>query len=81
MKKMTLFARLLVSGFERVNQSVIWHRLPRRLGVFNLIVLRMKLRHSNLHDTRTPGKTRAMRLWRSTGSRTRNARCGACRAP
>src|SRR6185369_2309957 len=58
MKKPSLFARLLIDGFDRVNRSVLWHRLPRRLGVFNLIVLRMQLRQSNLYDTRTPGKAR-----------------------
>lgn len=58
MKKMSLLARLMIGGFGRINQSVAWHRLPKRLGVLNLIVLRVKLRHSNLYDTRTPGKAR-----------------------
>jgi hypothetical protein len=58
MRKPSLIGRLLIAGFERLNRSVPWHRLPRMLGVFNLLAFRVQLRAMNLHDTRTPGNAR-----------------------
>ncbi|XXT14600.1 peroxidase family protein [Sorangium sp. So ce429] len=47
----TLPQRLLIATFDLVNTFVPWHRLPRFIGVFNLLALRMRLRRENLHDT------------------------------
>jgi Animal haem peroxidase len=45
------FDGLLVAIFRRVNRSVEWHRLPKWIGVANLLALRVELRKHNLHDT------------------------------
>jgi hypothetical protein len=58
MSKPSIFGRALIAGFARVNRRVAWHRLPRLLGVFNLLAYRIQLRAENLHDTRTPGTAR-----------------------
>jgi hypothetical protein len=44
-------ARVLSGVFAGVNRVVPWHRLPRPLGLLNLIPIREKLRAKNLHDT------------------------------
>lgn len=56
-KKRSLFGRILIGTFERIDRNVPWHRLPRWVGVFNLLAFRIQLREENLHDTRTPGKS------------------------
>ena len=55
MSKPSLIGRALIAGFERLNRHTPWHKLPRMLGVLNLLSYRIKLRAENLHDTRTPG--------------------------
>jgi Animal haem peroxidase len=55
MTKPSFVGRTLIAGFARLNRRVDWHRLPRLLGVFNLLAFRIQLRAENLHDTRTPG--------------------------
>jgi hypothetical protein len=42
---------LLVSVFRRVNRHIEWHRLPKWIGLGNLLALRVELRARNLHDT------------------------------
>jgi hypothetical protein len=54
-KKPSLVSRTLLWTFARVNQRTPWHRLPRLIGIFNLMAFRDQLRAENLHDTRTPG--------------------------
>ena len=54
MRKPSFIARLILSAFTLLNRSVLWHKLPTRPGIFNLIFLRSQLRWKNLHDTRTP---------------------------
>ncbi|HEU4997172.1 MAG TPA: peroxidase family protein [Gemmatimonadaceae bacterium] len=58
MRKPSLIGRALIAGFTRLNRSVAWHKLPRLLGVFNLLAFRIQLRAENLHDTRTPGSAK-----------------------
>lgn len=55
MGKPSLIGRALIAGFERLNRRTPWHKLPRLMGVLNLLSFRIKLRAQNLHDTRTPG--------------------------
>ena len=43
--------RGLIFLFKPINALVPWHRLPKWLGVLNLIALRAELREKNLHDT------------------------------
>ncbi len=58
MSKPSLLGRALIAGFAAVNRRTHWHKLPRMLGVFNLLAYRIQLRAENLHDTRTPGGKR-----------------------
>src|SRR5687768_14777809 len=55
-KQPSLFGRILVRTFERINERTPWHKLPKWLGVANLLAFRIQLRDENLVDTRTPGK-------------------------
>jgi hypothetical protein len=48
--KLSLFQRFLVWLFKGVNRTTPWHRLPKWLGLLNLIALRDELRAKNLHD-------------------------------
>ena len=43
--------RLLIGTFSALNRVVPWHRLPKWLGLLNLVVLRDQLRAHNLIDT------------------------------
>jgi hypothetical protein len=53
----SIFSRGLSATFRSVNRVVPWHRLPRYLGVLNLLAFRDELREKNLHDTeRAPSK-------------------------
>jgi hypothetical protein len=54
MRKPSFIGRMLIKAFTRLNRRVLWHKLPTRPGIFNLIFLRSQLRWKNLHDTRTP---------------------------
>lgn len=58
MRKPSLFGRLLIGAYARVNRRKHWHKLPPTIGLFNLLALRIQLRAENLHDTRTPGNAR-----------------------
>jgi hypothetical protein len=49
--KLTFSQRLLVGFFHGVNRVIAWHRLPKWLGVLNLVAFRDELRAKNLHDT------------------------------
>ena len=46
-----IFDRVLIFFFRWTNRFIAWHRLPRWLGVANLIALRVELRQHNLYDT------------------------------
>ena len=46
-----IFDRVLIFFFRWTNRFIAWHRLPRWLGVANLIALRVELRQHNLFDT------------------------------
>jgi len=46
-----LFDGILVGVFGIINRKVEWHRLPKWLGIANLVALRVELRKHNLHDT------------------------------
>lgn len=54
----SIIGRTLIRVYARVNRRTPWHRLPRMLGLVNLIALRDQLRAENLVDTRTPGGRR-----------------------
>ena len=54
MRKPSFIGRMLIKAFTLLNRRVLWHKLPTRPGIFNLIFLRSQLRWKNLHDTRTP---------------------------
>ncbi|KAH8666352.1 heme peroxidase [Xylariales sp. PMI_506] len=48
---LTFGQRLLIWTFKAVNFVIPWHRLPRWVGVINLLALRYELRDENLYDT------------------------------
>ena len=50
-RQRSIFSRLLSAIFRVVNRVISWHRLPRWLGVLNLLAYRDDLREYNLHDT------------------------------
>lgn len=49
--KLSFTQRALVSTFKGVNRIVAWHRLPKWIGIINLLSFRYELRAKNLHDT------------------------------
>ena len=49
--KLSFSQRLLVGLFKGVNSVVAWHRLPKWLGILNLLAFRHELRAKNLTDT------------------------------
>ena len=49
--KLTFTQRALVGAFKGVNRVVAWHRLPKWIGIINLLSFRYELRAKNLHDT------------------------------
>ncbi|HZV70794.1 MAG TPA: peroxidase family protein [Saprospiraceae bacterium] len=49
--KLSLSQRALVGFFKGVNKVVDWHRLPKWIGILNLLSFRHELRAKNLHDT------------------------------
>ncbi|MEP6792686.1 MAG: peroxidase family protein [Saprospiraceae bacterium] len=49
--KLSLSQRALVGVFKGVNKVVAWHRLPKWIGIINLLSFRHELRAHNLHDT------------------------------
>jgi hypothetical protein len=46
----TLVDRTIVKVFKGVNKFVKWDKLPRYIGVFNLLAYRIELRSKNLYD-------------------------------
>lgn len=44
-------ARILIWIFKGVNKLVAWHKLPKIIGVINLLAFRDELRAYNLYDT------------------------------
>jgi len=49
--RLSLGKRLLIGGFSVLNRVVPWHRLPKWMGLLNLVALRDQLRANNLVDT------------------------------
>ena len=49
--KLSFTQRALVNSFKGLNRVVAWHRLPRWIGIINLLSFRYELRAKNLHDT------------------------------
>ncbi|KAF7508697.1 hypothetical protein GJ744_008944 [Endocarpon pusillum] len=49
--KISFGERVLIWFYKCVNAVVPWHRLPKYIGSFNLLALRIELRAENLHDT------------------------------
>ncbi len=49
--KLSFGQRLLIGAFKGVNRVIAWHRLPKWVGILNLLALRHELRAKNLHDT------------------------------
>ncbi|MEY4609418.1 MAG: hypothetical protein RL625_1635, partial [Gemmatimonadota bacterium] len=43
--------KVLIGGFSLLNRMVPWHRMPKWLGLLNLVALRDQLRAHNLIDT------------------------------
>lgn len=56
MSKITIGQRVLIGSFRGVNKLIAWHRLPKWLGVLNLIAFRSELRAKNLHDVYPDGE-------------------------
>ena len=44
-------ARILIWIFKGVNKLIAWHKLPKIIGVINLLAFRDELRANNLYDT------------------------------
>jgi heme peroxidase len=49
-----LFENLLIALFKLINLIIPWHKLPRYMGMANLLAFRIVLRRQNLHDTDAP---------------------------
>jgi hypothetical protein len=49
--KPTFGSRVLIGIFKGVNKLVSWHKLPKYVGVLNLLAYRDELRAKNLYDT------------------------------
>lgn len=48
--KLSISQRLLIGTFKGVNRVIAWHRLPKWVGIVNLMAFREELRAKNLHD-------------------------------
>jgi Animal haem peroxidase len=79
------FSDLLARFFSFANRFVPWHRLPRWLGIINLLTIRHVLRQKNLYDTsRLTLATAAADLKcdpRTLGARTSDGTCNDQRYP
>jgi hypothetical protein len=42
--------RTLIRAFKGVNKFISWDKLPRYIGIFNLLAFRLELRAKNLYD-------------------------------
>jgi hypothetical protein len=51
MAKPSFGGRILIWIFKVVNKIIAWHRLPKFIGVINLLAFRDELRAYNLYDT------------------------------
>jgi hypothetical protein len=49
--KLSLTQRAIVGFFKGINKMVDWHRLPKWIGIINLLSFRYELRAKNLQDT------------------------------
>ena len=49
--KLSPSQRIIVGVFKGVNKVVAWHKLPKWIGILNLLSYRYELRAKNLHDT------------------------------
>lgn len=49
--KLTASQRVIIGIFKGVNKVVAWHRLPKWIGIINLLAYRYELRGKNLYDT------------------------------
>lgn len=49
--KLSFSQRAIVSSFKGLNRVVAWHRLPKWIGILNLLSFRYELRAKNLYDT------------------------------
>ncbi len=49
--KLTLSQRAFVGFFKGVNKVIAWHKLPKWIGIMNLLSFRYELRAKNLTDT------------------------------
>lgn len=49
-EKLSFGDKVVIKLFKGVNKVVAWHRLPRYLGVVNLLAFRKELDHDNLYD-------------------------------
>src|ERR1700712_246952 len=50
MSDLSFVDRTIIKVFKGVNKVVAWHKLPKFLGVFNLLAFRIELQDKNLHD-------------------------------
>jgi len=53
----SFFEGLIVGFYKCLNAIIPWHKLPKSLGVGNLLAFRIELRAKNLHDTDGPPQT------------------------
>lgn len=49
-EKQSFVDKTIIKLFKGVNKVVAWHKLPKYLGVFNLLAFRLELDHDNLYD-------------------------------
>jgi hypothetical protein len=48
--KLSVSQRAIIGVFRGVNKVIDWHKLPKWLGILNLLAYRYELRGKNLHD-------------------------------
>ncbi|MBM3809875.1 MAG: peroxidase, partial [Acidimicrobiia bacterium] len=49
--RLSLGKKLLIGAFSVLNRVALWHRMPRWIGLLNLVAIRDQLRVHNLVDT------------------------------
>jgi hypothetical protein len=54
-EQLSLTDRAIIGIFKGVNKVIAWHKLPRYIGVFNLLAYRLELDNDNLHDVYPDG--------------------------
>jgi hypothetical protein len=50
MADLSFLDKFIIALYKGVNKLTPWHKLPKLLGEFNLLALRLELRQQNLHD-------------------------------